>query len=271
MNDVPVQVIVAAFQGQDAAGAALKLLQDAKRDRLIDIQDAAVIAKDAAGKVKIRDTKDMGAGKGFTIGAITGGVLGLLAGPIGWAALGGGVIGGLAAKLRDGGFPDARLKQVAEGLTPNSSALIAVIDHRWVADLERELAQQGANVIAEALRDDIARQLQAGGEALYTIVDSGDAVYAGRAAFTDAATEVSAIAATPEGVVVSGVRETDDKLVGGAAVVTDQGAAVIAGAATIEGTAPAADTSATPAGDTSAQGPGGTETPPASPTSNPPA
>jgi uncharacterized membrane protein len=184
MNPVPVQVIVAAFQSPTGASDALKQLQQAKKDRLIDIEDAAVIAKDADGKVTIKDTLDKGFGRGAAIGAIAGGVIGLLAGPVGWAALGGGAIGGLAAKLRDGGFPDARLRQVAEGLTPNSSALLAVVEHRWVADVERQLAEQSANLATEALRDDIAEQLKAGGEVLYTVADTGDAVFAARVTTT---------------------------------------------------------------------------------------
>jgi uncharacterized membrane protein len=179
MADVPVQVIVAAFNDLNGASQALKSLKEAKQERLIEIEDAAVLTKDADGKVKIKETADMRAGKGATIGAIAGGVVGLLAGPVGWAALGGGVIGGLAAKLHDGGFPDDRLRQLAEGLTPDSSALVAVIDHRWVADLERELARQGADVVTEGLRDDIAARLKEGGGIVYTVVDTGEAIVAG--------------------------------------------------------------------------------------------
>jgi len=179
MADVPVQVIVAAFNDLNGASQALTSLKEAKKERLIEIEDAAVLTKDADGKVKIKETADMRAGKGATIGAIAGGVVGLLAGPVGWAALGGGVVGGLAAKLHDGGFPDDRLRQLAEGLTPDSSALVAVIDHRWVADLERELARQGADVVTEGLRDDIAARLKEGGGIVYTVVDTGEAIVAG--------------------------------------------------------------------------------------------
>jgi uncharacterized membrane protein len=179
MADVPVQVIVAAFNDLNGASQALTSLKEAKKERLIEIEDAAVLTKDSDGKVRIKETADMRAGKGATIGAIAGGVVGLLAGPVGWAALGGGVIGGLAAKLHDSGFPDDRLRQLAEGLTPDSSALVAVIDHRWVADLERELARQGADVVTEGLRDDIAARLKEGGGIVYTVVDTGEAIVAG--------------------------------------------------------------------------------------------
>lgn len=180
MADVPMQVIVAAFKDIDGASNALKTLQDARREKFIIIEDAAVITKDANGKVKIKDTADMGAGKGATIGAIAGGVIGLLAGPVGWVALGGGVIGGLAAKLHDSGFPDDQLKQLSTGLTPNSSALVAVIDHAWVAEVERELASQQADLVTQTLSNDIHQQLTGGGEVVYTVVSDGEAVVAAR-------------------------------------------------------------------------------------------
>jgi uncharacterized membrane protein len=198
MADVPVQVIVAAFHEFNGASDALHTLQEAKREKLIGIEDAAVITKDADGKVKIKETADMGAGKGATIGAITGGVLGLLAGPVGWVALGGAAIGGLAAKLHDAGFPDHQLKQIGEKLTPNSSALVAVIDHRWVAEVERELARQQADVVKQALSDDIQRQLAAGEDVVYTVVSDGDTVVAGRATGAEPAATDAQPTAAPE-------------------------------------------------------------------------
>src|SRR5512136_1237975 len=150
MSDVPVEIIVAAFQDPNGASAALEELKQAKKQGLIKIEDAAVLVKDADGKLRIKETADMGGGKGAVIGGVLGGVVGLLAGPIGWAALGGAVIGGLAAKMHDGGFSDARLKQIGDSLKPNTSAIIAVIDHTWVAEVERQMQQAGADTVTEA-------------------------------------------------------------------------------------------------------------------------
>jgi uncharacterized membrane protein len=181
MPDVPVQVMVAAFKDMDNASNVLALLMDAKKDGLIDIEDAAVITKDIDGKTKIRDTHDMGAGKGATIGAISGAVLSLIAGPLGWMALGGGAIGGIAAKMRDGGFPEERLKQLAASLIPGSSALVVVIEHKWVAQLEEEIRKHDADVMMSELDADITKQLASGNDTVYTVATTGDAVFAGRA------------------------------------------------------------------------------------------
>ena len=136
MSDVPVQVVVAAFKDENTAGEALKALKQARNQGLIKIVDAAVLRKDANGKLHIKETADMGGGKGAVIGGVAGAVVGLLAGPVGWAALGGAVIGGLAAKLHDGGFKDERLKKLGEGLGPGNSAIVAVVEHTWVREVE---------------------------------------------------------------------------------------------------------------------------------------
>ena len=160
MNDVPVQLIVAAFQDQDGAKQALQELKQAKKDHLIKIENAAVIEKDQKGKVHFKETKDMGGGKGAVIGGVVGGAIGLLFPPAVIATAGvGALVGGLAAKLSDGGFKDDRLKKIGESLTPGSSAIVAVIDHVWVAQLEQELAEAGADVLTETISADIAAQL----------------------------------------------------------------------------------------------------------------
>ena len=161
MSDVPVQLVVAAFEEEKAADEVLWGLKEAKWAGLIGIQNAAVLRRDQKNKLHIKETGDWGGGKGAAAGAVLGGFVGLLAGPVGWLGLTGAVIGGLAAKLRDSGFSDERLKKLGEGLKPGTSAIVAVIEHRWVAEMEKEMAEAGADVVTEELAADIAQQLEA--------------------------------------------------------------------------------------------------------------
>lgn len=205
MTEVPLQIIIAAFQEEEAADQALKALKEAKREKLISIDNAAVIRKDDDGKLHIKETADMGGGKGAGVGALVGGAIGLLAGPLGVAAGSalGAAVGGITAKLYDGGFKDDRLRQIGTSLEPGTSAIIAVIEHRWVAELERELAEEGADVTTAALAADIAEQLQKGGEVSYTAVSGEEGFAAGRVATTDDEAVVSGFIATDEGVVAA--------------------------------------------------------------------
>lgn len=163
MGEVPIQIAVAAFQEEDAASQALKELKELKKTRIIGIIDAAVIRKDEDGKLHIKETADMSGKKGAGIGALIGGAVGLLAGPIGLVAAGGALVGWLAAR-RDGGIKDERLETLGDSLKPGTSAIVAIVEHKWVAELERELANAGADVATEELAAEIAAELEAKGE-----------------------------------------------------------------------------------------------------------
>ncbi len=244
MADVPVEVIVAAFQDPNGASAALEQLKQAKKEGLIKIEDAAILVKDADGKLRIKETGDMGGGKGAAIGGVVGGVIGLLAGPIGWAALGGAVIGGLAAKIRDGGFSDARLKQIGASLKPNSSAIIAVIDHTWVAEVERQMQQAGADTVTEAISADIAKQLEAGKDVAYSALGTAEGVALSRVAAGGDEVEASHIVATDQGVYLDSVQKKGDDVTATAAVITDQGAVAVTGTGKMTPELPAAEAAA---------------------------
>lgn len=191
MADIPVQLIVAAFNDESAADKALDQLREFKKQRAINILDAAIIKRDPDGKVHIKETADMGGGKGAAIGGVLGGVIGLIAGPpgvIAGAAVGA-AVGGLTAKFVDAGIPDSRLRELGDALKPNTSAIVAVLELVWVEQVQAELQRQGADVMTQALKDDISKQLSEGKDVAYTAVAAGGAAAVARAT-RDGKTEV---------------------------------------------------------------------------------
>jgi uncharacterized membrane protein len=211
MADNPVQVIVAAFNSPDAAGQLMNDLKQGKKAGLIGIQDAAVVVKNEKGKLKITDAKQRKA-KGFVTGGLIGGVIGLIAAPPAAAvAAGGGLIGFLTGKLK-GAALKSEMKELGSALTPNSSAIVAVIEHSWVSQLEEVMAAAGAQLIREAIKADIAEQLNAGGNVLYTAGDS--ALGSGAARVTATATEVQ----------VSGIFMNEDGILIDEAIITTESA-----------------------------------------------
>lgn len=223
MSDVPVEVVIAAFREEKAADEALSELKEAKWAGIIGIVDAAVIRKDQKGKLHIKETGDWGGGKGAAAGAVIGGFLGLLAGPVGWLGITGAVIGGLAAKLRDSGFSNERLKQLGDALQPGTSAIVAVIEHTWVAELEKEMAEAGADVMTERISADIAAQLEAGREVAYSALSTQDAVVVERAAVGDDEVDVSSLVLTEDGIVATDVVATEEGVAARRLVATDEG------------------------------------------------
>lgn len=232
MSDVPVELIVAAFQDEGGAEAALQGLKEAKKEGLIRIDNAAILKKDVDGKIHIKESKDMGGGKGAVIGGVIGGVIGLIAGPaaIVTGAIGA-TIGGLAAKLSDGGFRDDRLQQVAESLKPGSSAIVALIEHEWVDELEGIMREQGADTLTAMVSADIAKQLDEGGEVAYSLTDTGDAVNMSRVAASDSKLEAGSLTMTDEGIQRDRLVATAEGVVADSLVITEAGAAYEAVAA----------------------------------------
>ena len=173
----PVELLVAAWPDASAAGEALEALEEAKKEHLVGIVQAATVVVDADGKLRIKDTKDMGPRKGAVVGGLLGAGLGLITGGVGWLLLGGGAVGALAAKARDGGLSDTRLRELGERMTPNSSAIVAVVELTWVADVEREFAAIGAAVVREAIEEDLVAQLNEGAAVSYDAAEAeGDVV-----------------------------------------------------------------------------------------------
>ncbi|MCB0228574.1 MAG: hypothetical protein KDH90_05490, partial [Anaerolineae bacterium] len=89
-------IAIVVFPGEDEAKAAVKRMQKAEKDHLIEVEDAVLVTKDEQGKVHVKEYKD------FTTrrGAITGGAIGIvvgavLGGPVG-AAIAAGLVGGVA-------------------------------------------------------------------------------------------------------------------------------------------------------------------------------
>ena len=220
-NDVPVQLLIAAFQDEKAADEALDELKAAKWAGLIGIKDAAVIRKDEKGKLHIKETGDMGGGKGAVIGGVVGAAIGLLAGPIGAVAVAGGVVGGLVAKLRDGGFPDDKLKEVGAALEPGTSAIVAIVEHKWVNDMQKELEDEATDVFVQTISADIAAQLHEGREVTYSALEADGNVLIERQAVGEDGVAYGAIAATDEGVVAGRVVATDEGVVAERITVTD--------------------------------------------------
>ena len=231
MSEVPVQVVIAAFEEEHAADEVLKALKTAQWAGLLGIQNAAVLRRDQKNKLHVKELKDWGGGKGAAFGGALGAVVGVLAGP-GALAVGaaGALIGGLAAKLRDSGFSNERLEAVGDALQPGTSAIVAVVEHTWVAELEQEMAEAGADVMTAAIAADVAQQLDAGREVAYTALSSADAFAAGRVAVGEDSAEVGSIVLTEEGFIADEMVTSREGAAEELLVVTDEGVTYVGAA-----------------------------------------
>jgi uncharacterized membrane protein len=205
---VPVQLIVAAFQTENGAKDAWMQLKAAKWGGLIKIDRMAIVRRTTKDKVKIRESGDPGGGRGAVVGTVVGGVIGAIAGPIGAVVLGGAtgaLVGGVTAKFYDSGIPDERLKKIGEALTPGSSAIVAIIEHKWVKELEKDLREAGADVLTETLSEDIAKQLGEGKEMAFTAISSEEGTAVAHIAGNEKGMAAESMIMTEEGVAIEAI------------------------------------------------------------------
>jgi len=217
-------LVVAAFKDEDSAKEALMELKQAQKEKLIKIENAAVLRKDERGKLHIKETRDMGGGKGAVLGGVGGAAIGLIAGPALVVPVAvGALLGGLAAKLRDSGFSNQRLEALGIGLQPGTSAIVAVVEHTWVAQIEEALAEAEADVITAEIQADIAQQLEAGHEVAYSAIASEEGLALGRVAGGEDEVEGGALIIDDTGLYGGRFIATEDGFAVEEMAVTDEG------------------------------------------------
>ena len=156
MDELAYQVVVATFDTEADAETALTALDQIKD--VMGIQAAAVVERDEADKLHMKEIRDMGGGRGAAIGGTIGAALGLVAGPAGLVlgAGAGAIIGGVVAKVIDGGFKDERLAEFGKSMAPGTLFVVAVVDNKWVAEVKKELTPLAATVDSSSMTPDIA-------------------------------------------------------------------------------------------------------------------
>jgi len=129
------------------------------------IKSAAVIERDATGRVQIPEGTDNVTGEGFAVGGLIGMLVGVLGGPIGMLlGLGtGGLIGGLY-DVDHADAQDQTLSHVAQHVPPGSNALLAEVDESAAEVVDNAMTSQGGTVLRRSA-DDVLAEIEAAEEA----------------------------------------------------------------------------------------------------------
>jgi uncharacterized membrane protein len=151
-------LIVMSFNSVATAEEVRDKVRQLQKGGLLSLSDAAVISKDADGKVNVhsevsRETK-VGAGVGAVLGAVLGFVFpiaGIVIGTAGGAAVGALVGNGVERKF---------VEDVQNSLTPGSSALFLVIRSGDAAALRGTLEPYEGTLIQTTLDTSLEEQLR---------------------------------------------------------------------------------------------------------------
>ncbi len=152
-------LIVIAYDDEFKAEEVRLTLAKLQVEHLIEMEDAAVVVKNADGKVKLKQAVNL-TGAGATSGGFWGLLIGtLFFSPIFGAAIGA-ASGALAGALSDVGVNDDFMRELGTTLQPGTSALFVLVRKVTPDKVLAEVSKYGGKVLRTSLSKDEETQLQ---------------------------------------------------------------------------------------------------------------
>lgn len=149
------QLIVFTYDNEETAVKVLGVVAELSKQSLIEVQDAAVIVKNANGKVKVRQTLEaMVKSNNVVSGGFWGLLIGLIfGGPLFMALWGMGLSAVFGHKL-DVGIDNKFIKDVGNDLKPGDSALFLLSEAITVDKVADALGEHGGTLYHTSLSKD---------------------------------------------------------------------------------------------------------------------
>jgi uncharacterized membrane protein len=153
--------VALCFAGRHTASGVIQeiMLREASSGYKVHLW--AVVEVDDKGKAHVHEPSRGGLGTG--LGAVTGGVLGLIGGPAGlliWTVAGG-VIGGIAGTHVGRAIPEDKLKELGEQMQPDTSAVLALLEDTHSERLIGDLQGYNATVVTLTVGDELSGEIAA--------------------------------------------------------------------------------------------------------------
>lgn len=173
-------MLVVVFNTEAAAFEGLQELKNLHRDGDITLYATAVLVKDLAGDVSVKQSAEEGP-LGTAVGMLTGSVTGLVAGEVGAAAglaagavagpvgaavgLSLGALTGLIVDLSHSGVNLDFVDEVSMTLLPGKTAVVAEVEESWETPVDTRLGNLGGLVFrrlrSEVVEDQLVREATA--------------------------------------------------------------------------------------------------------------
>ena len=158
-------VVVVTFAESSKAYQALSQLKRADAENRVGVRSAALVERQADGKIKVQEGSDNVIGSGIAGGSLIGILVGVLGGPLGlllgWGA---GVLAGGAVDVFHADRTDEALTQMGGAVPVGQTALIAEVDEYVVEVIDDEMRTLGGTV-ARHPADEVLAALEASEQA----------------------------------------------------------------------------------------------------------
>jgi uncharacterized membrane protein len=152
-------MVVVAFDDETGAAKMRDELGQLQKERLVTLDDAAVVVRKQDGKVKVSQATSL-VGAGTLGGAFWGMLIGLLF-FMPWLGLAlGALSGAIAGKLTDVGVDDDFIKEVGQEIQPGNSALFLLVREATVDRLVDRLKPFNGRIIKTSLSQEDEMKLR---------------------------------------------------------------------------------------------------------------
>jgi uncharacterized membrane protein len=153
-------LVVLAFDTETGAGEMRDDLLRLQKQKIIELEDAAVVVRKQDGKVKVKQAVSL-VGEGALGGAFWGLLIGIIFW-MPWLGLALGALGGaLGGSLTDVGIDDKFIKEVGDTIEPGHSALFLLVRQATPDKLTDELKRFDAKVLQTSLSTEDEAKLKA--------------------------------------------------------------------------------------------------------------
>ena len=155
-----LQLVGVSFDKVTRADEVLLALVHLQQAGELQLADAVVVAKTDDGRVHVRQTVDVTAGRAALSGSMWGLLVGVIfGGPLVGLAVGA-ASGALAGRLIDLGLDDKWVRQVGGWLDPGTSALLVLVRDPVGPSVLRELGRYEGTVLYCTFPDAVRAELQ---------------------------------------------------------------------------------------------------------------
>jgi len=152
-------LVVLAFDTETGAAEMRDDLLRLQKQKIIELDDAAVVVRKQDGKVKVKQATSL-VGEGALGGAFWGLLIGLIFW-MPWLGMAFGALGGaLGGALTDTGIDDKFIKQVGDTVEPGHSALFLLVRQATPDKLADELKKFDAKVLQTSLSKEDEEKLR---------------------------------------------------------------------------------------------------------------
>jgi uncharacterized membrane protein len=159
MEENMSHILAVTFEDEEQGLKVLQSLKNLQSQDILKLDDAAVIVKDAEGKVQVKNLTESNVKGGAAIGGFLGLLIGGLLFPVAGIALG--LAGGaLIGKSLGNGVDKKFVKDVQNSLNPGNSAILFIVSQENVGVLINALEPYNGKIYQSSFDSEVEAEIR---------------------------------------------------------------------------------------------------------------